>query len=87
MKQEIEITGYNPNNGLQLNWEKDFSIKVIQNENEVILTANKAGLYSLANHLLNLAQDGAPAGSHIHLDENNSLEEGSSDLIIEKVGM
>jgi hypothetical protein len=50
----------------------------------MILTANKEGLLSLANHLLNLAQDKIPSGYHMHFDENNSLEEGSLDLILEK---
>lgn len=51
---------------------------------EVLISANNEGLLSLANHLLTLAQKEVPIGSHIHLDEYNSLEEGSIDLIIEK---
>ena len=46
--------------------------------------ANKAGLISLANHLLTLAQDEVEDGAHIHLDEHNSLEKDSVDFIIEK---
>lgn len=44
--------------------------------------ANKSGLISLANHLLNLGQDDISFGHHLHFDEYNSLEEGSSELII-----
>ena len=36
---------------------------------------------NLADHLKSLAEE--PAGSHIHLDDYNSLEEGSSELILE----
>lgn len=51
----------------------------------VIISANREGLLSLANHLLNLAQAEVPCGTHIHLDEYNSLEDGSLDLIVEKI--
>jgi hypothetical protein len=40
-------------------------------------------MLSLANHLTALA-DGMP-GDHIHYDENNALEEGSTELIIERI--
>jgi len=42
------------------------------------------GLISLANHLLNLAQDDFPKGYHFHLDDYGCFEEGSNELIIEK---
>ena len=50
----------------------------------VVVTANKAGLLSLAKQLLFLAQDEVPMGYHFHLDETNSLEQGSLELIIQK---
>ena len=40
-------------------------------------------MLSLAKQLTALA-DGAP-GDHIHYDEHNSLEEGSAEMIIERV--
>ena len=43
----------------------------------------REGLLSLAGQLAALA-DAAP-GSHIHYDEDNSLEDGSSEMIVEKV--
>ena len=66
-----------------LQWEPDFSIRVHTNGKETIISANKAGLQSLANHLLQLAE-GEP-GDHLHLDEHNSLEEHSTELIIERI--
>ena len=54
-------------------------------DNEILISANKAGLVSLANHLLALAQDDVKIGTHIHFDDLNSLEENSVGLIIEKV--
>lgn len=84
MKQEIEITQYDAKKGIQFNWEKNFAIKVKNENDEVIISANSEGLLSLARHLLTLAQNEVPVGTHIHLDEYNSLEEGSIDLIVEK---
>jgi hypothetical protein len=84
MKIIMELPDYNPENGIKYKWENGFKIKVVTNNNVVILNANKSGLISLANHLLNLAQDKIPAGHHLHFDEFNSLEEGSNELIIQK---
>ena len=67
-----------------MKWEDGFTIAVKIENNAVIITANKEGLLSLANHLTALAQDNAP-GAHFHLDEHNSLEESSTELIIEKI--
>ena len=69
---------------MNIEWEDGFTIKVKVEENTVVISANKEGLLSLARHLTDLAD--AEVGSHIHYDEYNSLEEGSSELIIEKIG-
>lgn len=84
MKKEIEFIGYDKSDGLRLIWDKDFSLAVAADGNEVIISANKAGLISLARHLITLAQDDVSDGSHLHFDEYNSLDAGSSDLIIQK---
>lgn len=67
-----------------MKWEDGFTIKVRGEEKEVVISANKEGLISLANQLKALANDSI--GSHIHFDENNSLEDSSTDLIIERIG-
>lgn len=85
MKQEIEIKKYNVNKGLELNWLNGFNINIRLESNEVMIFANREGLISLANHMLTLAQNEVPIGMHIHLDEYNSLEDGSYDLVIEKI--
>lgn len=84
MKINIDIPDYSPERGLVYKWENGFEIKSVTNNEVIIITANKAGLISLANHLLNLAQDNVPASHHLHFDEHNSLEEGSNELIIQK---
>ncbi len=69
---------------MEMKWEDGFEIAVKIENNAVIITANKEGLLSLANHMAALAQDNAP-DAHFHLDEHNSLEENSTELIIEKI--
>ncbi|WP_456340007.1 Imm32 family immunity protein [Streptomyces europaeiscabiei] len=41
---------------------------------EIVIETNASGLKTLAS--LTLAQDGSPDGPHLHLEENNGLEEG-----------
>ncbi len=62
-------------------WTEGFKIRVKADQGEVLISANKEGLCSLANHLMSLAEE--TPGSHFHLDEYNSLEEGSDELIVE----
>ena len=68
---------------MQIEWIDGFEIKVVSENNEVVIFANREGMLSLIEHLKVLA-DGEP-GDHIHYDENNALEEGSTKLIIERV--
>ncbi len=81
----LQIPIYAPENGLKLEWEKDFLIKITQSDGCILLSANANGLKSLAKHLLCLADAEVPMHHHIHLDESNSLEERSIELIIEKI--
>lgn len=84
MKVNIEIPDYDPKDGIKYKWTENFEIKVIVKDREVLILGNKEGLVSLANHLLNLAQEGISSGNHMHFDEHNSLEQGSLGLIIQK---
>jgi hypothetical protein len=84
-KMIVEVPNYKLEEGFKFNWSHGFELCLQVDSNVITLSANKAGLLSLANHLLNLAQDEVPSGYHIHLDEYNSLESGSSDLIIQKM--
>ena len=68
---------------MNMDWIAGSVISVTIRGQEVTLSANRDGLLSLAGQLMVLAE-GMP-GDHIHYDEYNSLEEGSPDLIIEKV--
>lgn len=66
---------------MKIEWIEGGSISVNNDNKQVTISANKEGLLSLACQLQALAE-GVP-GEHIHYDEYNSLEEGSSELIIE----
>ena len=67
---------------MELNWISGFEINVHIENGAAIISANREGLLSLACQLKSLAEE--LPGSHIHLDAYNSLEEGSSELILEK---
>ena len=66
---------------MELKWEEGFTITVRAEDGRTVVSANRAGLKSLANHLNALATE-AP-GAHLHLDAFNSLEDGSAELILE----
>jgi hypothetical protein len=85
MKVEINVPDYSKQNGLQMEWEDGSAISVEIANASILIEANRAGLVSLARLLLTLAGERVPAGHHWHLDDSNSLEDGSSDLIIEKM--
>ena len=66
-----------------MEWVEGFEIRTAVTNNEIVISANREGLLSLAKQLTALA-DSIP-GEHIHYDEYNSLEEGSAELIIERI--
>ncbi|EFB40823.1 Imm32 family immunity protein [Parachlamydia acanthamoebae] len=83
MEIKLDIPDYDKKS-FKFKWEPGFEIEVKYEDDVVILTANSAGLISLANHFLNLAQEKIPKNCHFHLDEYNSLEKGSIELIVQK---
>ena len=68
---------------MEMNWVDGFTIKVRVESGNVVILANKEGLLSLASQLKTLADEAV--GCHCHYDEYNSLEDGSCELIIEKI--
>ena len=70
---------------MEFTWEDGSEISArVEDDGAVVISANKEGLLSFANHLTTLAQE--EQGDHFHLDEHNSLEEGSCELIVERIG-
>ena len=82
---KLKIPKYDDEVGLQSSWVDGFILKTDIIENQIQIHANKAGLISLAKQLLYLAQDETPIGYHYHLDDYNSLETDSNELIISKI--
>lgn len=64
----------------EIEWVDGFEIRVKVDHDAVVIAANKEGMLSLAKQLTALAE--AVPGQHIHYDEYNSLEEGSTEMII-----
>ena len=70
---------------MEFKWEDDSTIATrIEADGAIVISANTAGLRSLANHFMALA-DEESRHSHFHLDEYNSLEDHSVELIVEKL--
>ena len=67
---------------MNVEWIDGYRIRVKAIGNQIVLSANREGLLSLQRQLAALAEE--KPGSHIHYDENNALEEGSPELILEK---
>ena len=65
---------------MTIEWVEGFEIVVDIFNNKVTISANREGLLSLASQLKALAE--GALGDHIHYDEHNSLEKGSSEMII-----
>ena len=68
---------------MKIEWVDGFDIRVKVDHDAVVISANKEGMLSLAKQLTALAE--AVPGQHIHYDEYNSLEDGSTELIIVRV--
>ena len=69
---------------MELEWKDGFELKVKIENGVTIISANREGMLSLAAQLSALAN--AENGEHIHYDVYNSLENGSTELIIERTG-
>lgn len=83
MDISIQVPEYDEQRGLRFEWEDGFEIKLEVLESEVLLSANRAGLISLARHLLTLAQDSVPSGRHVHLTADLEID-SAVDLILER---
>lgn len=84
LRVELEVPEKKTGEGLSLVWDSGYEITVSSSNHTIHIAANVAGLRSLARHLLALASESVPAGYHVHLDESNSLDDGSCELIIER---
>lgn len=84
MRVILDVPEYEPSSGVRLRWESGSEVVTRVSHGEVVVAGNAAGLVSLARHLLALAAAEVPTGTHVHLDDDSGLEEGSSPLILER---
>ncbi len=68
---------------MKIDWTDDFTIRVRIEKGAAVISANREGLLSLAAQLSALARE--TPGTHIHYDALNSLEDGSDELIVERI--
>lgn len=85
MKIEFEVNDYQADSGLQVNWVDGYKILVTIRVDEVRVAGNREGLLTLAAHIATLAQTAVPAGCHLHYEADWGLEDGSADLILERI--
>ncbi len=84
-KVSIEVPVYSGSGVWPILEEKYMLSIEVDTTNAIVVKADKGGLISLARHLLTLAQDEYPVGSHVHYDDASSLDDGSSPFIVDKV--
>jgi hypothetical protein len=67
----VEITPYTREHGAISSFDDDalLEISVEAKVNSVVIAGNRSGLRSLARHLLTLAHEMTPSGSHIDVDD------------------
>lgn len=71
-------------NALDVIWGENAHYSIHTYENQVVLSANKDGLISLAKQMLYMAYNDLPYGSHVHFDSFfTKSENNANDLIIE----
>jgi hypothetical protein len=83
MERTVKVGSYD-DSGLHLEWSYGFEINITERDGQITIRANEAGLISLAQHLLTLAEKSVPTGTHIHMDASRELEDGSLDLVLER---
>jgi hypothetical protein len=85
MLYEIDVPDYDPSNGFDFYWEPGFALVAQCSEGGVRISGNREGLISLGRHLIALGMADVEKGYHVHLDDSNSLEDGSCEVILERI--
>ncbi len=84
MTINVNIPDYD-GNGLDIIWEDNSKYAINIEQNNVVISANKQGLISLAKQMLYMAYNDLPKGSHVHYDSFfTKMELEIIELVIEK---
>jgi hypothetical protein len=84
MERVIQLGSYSAESRVVFEWVPGFSVTVNVTGGEVAINANPEGLRSLAQHLMTLAEDAVPDGSHVHLEPGLELEDSSASLVLSR---
>ncbi len=68
---------------MEIKWIDGFEIRVRIDDHTAVISANREGLLSLAKQMIALAE--SEPGNHIHYDPDTSLEDGSAEMVIERI--
>jgi hypothetical protein len=81
MKAKMDVPAYP-----RATWDDGAIVKTrADGAREIAIAANRAGLISLARHLVTLALETVPSGYDLHYSDLSILEEGSVQLHISKL--
>lgn len=83
MKIIVDIPSYD-GDGVDVIWEDGSKYSINVNSNNVVISANKCGLISIAKQMLYMAYNNLPEGCHVHYDGFFTKMNGEYELIIEK---
>ena len=84
MKIVVDIPDYD-GNGIDVIWSDDSKFKIELGNNEVIISANQAGLISVAKQLLYMAYSDLNEGAHVHFDSFfTKMNPDDIELVIER---
>jgi hypothetical protein len=84
---QVDVVRYDVRLGVGTFWDENARLQVevqpLGDEQLVVVAGNRAGLRSLARHLLTLAQEDVPDGRHLDFDWYGLPGSGSTNLRIE----
>ena len=84
MKVTLDIPDYDENS-IDVIWETGSKYTINIADNNVVISANKNALVSIAKQMIYMAYSNLPKGSHIHYDSFfTKMNEEEYELVIEK---
>lgn len=84
MKITVDIPDYD-GNGIDVIWDDGSKYSTSVSDNDVVISANKAGLISLAKQMLYMAYSDLPMGAHVHYNSFfTKMANEKYELIVEK---
>ncbi len=83
MKIILDIPDYD-GDSLDVVWENGSKYAINIDDNNVVISANKGALVSMAKQMLYMAYNDIPEGSHVHYDSFFTKINEEFELVIEK---